>query len=155
MLKEFKQFIMRGNVIDLAVGVILGGAFNAIVASIVNDLIMPLISRLFSGMDFNSWFVSLNGTHYDTLAAAEAAGAPLLKYGSFISAIINFLIVAVCLFFIIKGINKMNDLLDRSSAKTEPATEESVCPFCKKEVDAAATRCPYCTSEIIPTSPIK
>lgn len=148
MLKEFKQFILRGNVLDLAIGVIMGGAFNAIITSIVNDLFMPFVGLLLGGVDFNNWFISLNGTHYDTLAAAEAASAPLLKYGSLLSAVTQFLIIALCLFFIVKGLNKIS----RASNSSE-ADEQAACPFCKKMVDATATRCPYCTSEIFLSHP--
>ena len=105
MIKEFKEFISRGNVIDLAVGVIIGGAFQAIVNSLVNDIIMPVISLVTGGLDFTNWFVALDGQKYANLAAAQEAGASTLNYGVFITAIINFLLMALVIFFIVKAIN--------------------------------------------------
>ena len=146
--KEFKAFIMRGNVIDLAVGVIIGGAFQAIVNSLVNDIIMPVISLITGGIDFTSWFVALDGNKYDTLAAAQEAGASVLAFGTFISAILNFLIMAFVIFLLVKGINKVRE----AGQKEEPAEEEAPttkeCPFCKSEIAIEATRCPHCTSEL-------
>ena len=146
--KEFKEFIMRGNVIDLAVGVIIGGAFQAIVNSLVNDIIMPVISLLTGGIDFTSWFISLDGNKYETLAAAQEAGASVLAFGSFISAILNFLIMSFVIFMLVKGINKVRTI----GKKEEPAEEEAPttkeCPFCRSEIAIEATRCPHCTSEL-------
>ncbi len=145
---EFKEFIMRGNVIDLAVGVIIGGAFQAIVNSLVNDIIMPVISLLTKGIDFSSKFIALDGGDYANLEAAQEAGAAVLTYGNFISAIINFLIMALVIFFIVKAINKASSV---GKKKEEPAPEEpttKVCPFCKSEVAIDAVKCPHCTSDI-------
>ncbi len=145
-MEEFKVFIMRGNVIDLAVGVIIGGAFQAIINSLVNDVIMPLISLLTGGIDFTNWFIQLSGSEkYATLAAAQEAGVSVLAYGNFIAAIFNFLIMAFVIFCLVKTINNVN-------AKRKPAEEEAPttkkCPYCQSEIDINATRCPHCTSEL-------
>lgn len=144
MLKEFKEFALRGNVIDLAVGVIIGAAFSAIVTSVVNDIIMPLISAIFGKIDFTNLFVALNGESYATLAAAQEAGAPVFAYGSFLTAVLNFLIIAFCIFLLVKGINK----LSRKKETAPPAPTTKICPYCFSEVNIAATRCPNCTSEL-------
>ena len=147
-MAEFKTFILRGNVIDLAVGVIIGGAFQAIVNSLVNDVIMPVISLLTKGMDFTNLFVQLNGdVKYATLAEAQEAGVATLAYGNFISAIINFLIMALVIFLFVKGINKVHTLGKKEEAVEEAPTTK-VCPFCKSEIAIEATRCPNCTSEL-------
>ena len=146
---EFKTFIMRGNVIDLTVGVIIGGAFQAIVNSLVNDIIMPLISLLTKGLDFASLFVSLDGNKYATLAEAQEAGAAVITYGSFIGAVLNFLIMAFVIFLIVKSINKASEKFkkeEEEAAEEAPATK--TCPYCKSEVAADATKCPHCTSDI-------
>lgn len=146
---EFKQFILRGNVIDLAVGVIIGGAFQAIVNSLVNDVIMPVISLLTKGMDFTSLFIQLNGdVKYETLAEATEAGVAVLAYGNFISAVINFLIMAFVIFLLVKGINKVHTLGKKEEPAEEPAPTTKECPFCKSEIAIEATRCPHCTSEL-------
>ncbi len=143
---EFKKFIMRGNVIDLAVGVIIGGAFQKIVNSLVNDIVMPVISLLTKGVDFTNWFVVLDGGDYDTLAEAQAAGAAVLSYGNFISAIINFLIMAVVIFLLVKGINRVNELSKKPLPAVAPTTKS--CPYCKSVIDINASKCPNCTSDI-------
>ena len=142
IVKEFKEFIMRGNVMDMAVGVIVGGAFSAIVNSLVNDVIMPVISLATGKIDFSNLFIALDGGEYANLAAAQEAGASVFAYGSFIQAVIEFLIIAFCIFMVVKGINKMR--------KPEPAAAPTtkVCPFCKNEVPIEATRCGFCTSEL-------
>ena len=134
MLKEFKEFISRGNVIDLAVGVIIGGAFTAIVNSFVNDIFMPLISLITGGLDFNAWNIALG----------SGEKPPMLNLGSLASAVINFLLVAVVLFFIIKAINALRKKKDKPE-KQAPATTK-ICPYCKSEISIEATRCPHCTS---------
>lgn len=141
MLKEFKKFALRGNMIDLAVGMIIGSAFTSIVNSMVNDVIMPIIS-IFSGkVDFSNWFLSLDGESYATLEAAQATGAATLNYGTFISNIINFLIMAFVVFLFVKAMNKLK--------KEEPVkVTTKKCPFCKTEIDMDATRCPHCTSQL-------
>lgn len=147
---EFKTFILRGNVIDLAVGVIIGGAFQAIVNSLVNDIIMPVISLLTKGIDFTGLFIQLNGEEkFATLAEAQEAGVAVLAYGNFISAIINFLIMAFVIFLLVKGINRVHTIGKKPEEPVEePAPTTKVCPFCKSEVDIEATRCPHCTSEL-------
>lgn len=142
MVKEFKEFIMRGNVMDMAVGVIVGGAFGAIVNSLVNDVIMPVISLATGKVDFSNLFVSLDGTKYATLAEAQEAGGSVFAYGSFIQAIIEFLIIALCIFLMVKGVNKLR------KPEPEAAPTTKVCPFCKNEVPLEATRCGFCTSEL-------
>lgn len=117
MASEFKEFIARGNVMDLAVGVIIGGAFSSIVNSLVNDVIMPIISLIIGGIDFSNWFISLDGTKYTTLSEAKDAGASVLAYGSFISAIIYFLILAFVIFLLVKGVNKLTRKKKKEEAK--------------------------------------
>lgn len=150
IMNEFKEFIMRGNVIDLAVGVIIGGAFQAIVNSVVKDLVTPLIGLLTKGMDFTNKFIVLGSDQeFATLADAQAAGVATLNYGSFITAVINFLIMAVVIFFLVKGINKVANM---GKKKDEEATEEEpttkVCPYCKSEIAIDATKCAHCTSDV-------
>ena len=147
-MAEFKKFIMRGNVIDLAVGVIVGGAFQAIVKSLVDDIVMPVIGLITKGIDFSNWFVALDGGEYATLADAQAAGAAVLTYGNFISAILNFLIMAFVVFLLVKGINTVADKTKKKEeeAPADPTTKE--CPFCKSEIAIEATRCPHCTSQL-------
>ncbi|HMM69556.1 MAG TPA: large conductance mechanosensitive channel protein MscL [Gudongella oleilytica] len=144
MFQEFKKFAIRGNVIDLAVGVVIGGAFGKIVASLVADIIMPLVSLVVGGMDFAGKFVSLDGNTYPTLAAAQEAGAATLNYGLFIMAIVDFLIIAFSIFMVVKAINRMKK--PEEPVAEEPTTKE--CPFCKSQVAIAATRCPHCTSSL-------
>ncbi|MBR0090958.1 MAG: large conductance mechanosensitive channel protein MscL [Lachnospiraceae bacterium] len=145
-VQEFKEFIARGNVMDMAVGVIIGGAFKAIIDSLVGDVIMPLISKLTGGMDFTNLYISMDGKTYESYAAAKEAGAAVIGYGAFITAIINFLLMAIVIFMIIKGINKMH--------KKEEAPEEQgatrICPYCKSEISKEASKCPCCTSEVTP-----
>jgi large conductance mechanosensitive channel len=138
MWKEFKNFIAKGNVIDLAVAFILGLAFARIVTSLVNDVLMPPIGLLLGGVDFSNLFISLSGTAYPSLAAARAAGAPVIAYGLFLNSIIEFLIVAFAVFLIVRQVNRFRTL--------EAAPKE--CPFCHSKIPAAATRCPECTSEL-------
>lgn len=144
-LKEFKEFALRGNMMDLAIGIIIGGAFTGIVNSLVNDVINPLLGLFTGNIDFSNLFFTLDGTHYETLEAAEAAGAAVLKYGSFISNIINFIIMALVVFIIVKI---LNTLREKTSHKEEVVEEPTtrICPFCKSEISIEATRCPHCTS---------
>ena len=153
IIGEFKEFIMRGNVIDLAVGVIIGGAFQAIVNSMVNDIIMPVISLATKGMDFANKFVILSklpeGAEVPTtLAAAQEQGLATLSYGSFITAVINFLIMAVIIFFMVKGINKISTLGKKKEEEVPEEPTTKTCPFCKSEIAVDATKCPHCTSEL-------
>lgn len=143
---EFKVFIMRGNVMDLAVGVIIGGAFQAIINSLVNDVIMPLISLLTGGINFSDWFIQLSGDQkYATVAEAQEAGVATLAYGNFIAAIFNFLIMAFVIFCLVRTMNKLNERL-RPTVEKAPTTKK--CPYCQSEIDINATRCPHCTSEL-------
>lgn len=146
MLKEFKEFISKGSVMDLAVGVIIGGAFSKIVSSLVDDIIMPLVGLLLGGADISNYFVTLDGGKYATLAEAQEAGAATLNYGVFLNRIIDFLIIAFVLFLIIKSINKARALTKKPEAEAAPTTKE--CPYCKSTIDINATRCPNCTSEL-------
>lgn len=146
MLKEFKEFISKGSVMDLAIGVIIGGAFSKIVSSLVDDIIMPLVGLLLGGADISNYFVTLDGGKYATLAEAQEAGAATLNYGVFINRIIDFLIIAFVLFLIIKAINKARALTKKPEAESAPTTK--VCPYCKSTIDINATRCPNCTSEL-------
>lgn len=144
MWKEFKAFIMRGNVMDLAVAVIIGGAFGKIISSLVNDIIMPPIGLLLKGVNFSDLFVALNGQAYTTLADAQAAGAPVLTYGIFIKNVVDFLIIALVIFLMIKGVNSLKKKPEPVAA--EPTTKE--CPHCFTTISIKATRCPNCTSEL-------
>jgi len=145
MLKEFKEFAMRGNVLDMAVGIIIGAAFGQIVNSFVQDVMMPPIGRLLGHVDFSNLFVSLTGAHYDTLAAAKAAGAATLNYGVFLNTIINFLIVAFAVFLLVRQVN-------RFAAKPAPAAAPTTrdCPYCLSAIPLKATKCGHCTSEVRP-----
>jgi large conductance mechanosensitive channel len=142
MMSEFKQFAMRGNVIDLAVGFVVGGAFGKIVSSLTSDLIMPPIGLLLGKVDFSGLFINLSGTHYQTLAQAKAAGAATLNYGAFINTIIDFLIIAFAVFLLVKWVNHLTGA-DKPAA---PTTKE--CPYCKNVIPLAASRCGHCTSEV-------
>ncbi len=143
MLAEFKKFIMRGNVMDLAIGVIIG-AFGKIITSLVDDIIMPPLGLLLGKVDFTNLFASLTGTKYATLAEAQAAGAPTLNYGLFIKNIVDFILVALVIFFLIRAINRM------STKEEEAAPETRECPHCLSQIPLKASRCPACTSEVTP-----
>ncbi len=143
IINEFKVFIMRGNVLDLAVGVIIGGAFQKIISSLVNDIIMPIISLCTGGIDFTNWFISLDGKHYSSLQEATAANASTLNYGVFITEVIDFLIMAFVIFVMVKT---MNTLTSRVKKPVEEKPPTKICPFCKSKIASEATRCPHCTS---------
>ena len=158
IVQEFKTFVLRGNVMDLAVGVIIGAAFQAIVSSLVNDIIMPVVGWIFGKPNFADWFVILKmpetlpegvtAAQVETsLAAAKEAGATVLAYGSFLTAILNFLILAVIIFLMVKGINRLTSLGKKKEEEAPAAPTTKVCPFCKSEIAIDATRCPHCTSE--------
>lgn len=144
MIKEFKDFILRGNVLDLAVAVIIGAAFNKIITSLVNDIIMPPIGLLLGNVDFSNLYINLTRVKYESLAAAQAAGAPTLNYGLFLNTVIDFLIVALIIFLVIRGVNRL--IPRKPAAPAAPSTRE--CPFCCSTINIKATRCPNCTSEI-------
>lgn len=147
MWKEFKEFITRGNMMDLAIGVIIGGAFGKIISSLVSDILMPVIGLILGKVDFTNLFVSLNGQKYATLADAQAAGAPTFNYGLFINNIIDFLIIALVIFLMVKGLNKLKKT---PAPAPEPDTRE--CPHCFTSIAKKATRCPNCTSEVEPVA---
>lgn len=133
---------------DLAVGVIIGGAFQSIINSLVNDIIMPVISLITGGIDFSNWFIQLSGDQkFTTLAAAQEAGVAVFAYGNFITAVINFLIMAFVIFMLVKGMNKLAAIGHHEKAVEEASTTKK-CPFCQSEIDINATRCPHCTSVI-------
>jgi large conductance mechanosensitive channel len=146
MMAEFKQFIMRGNVLDLAIGIIIGAAFGGVVSSLVNDIIMPPIGRLLSNVNFTDLFINLSDGDYDSLAAAKEAGAATINYGSFINAVINFLIIAFVVFLIVKWVNRMTRQVKPEPAPSEPVNKE--CPYCVTSIPIKATRCPNCTSQL-------
>lgn len=141
---EFKKFALKGNMIDLAVGVIIGGAFNGLVSSLVNDIIMPALSLFTGKMDFENWFYAMDGKTYATIEAAKEAGAATINYGNFISGIINFIIMAFVVFMMVRAINKMKK--DEPAAPAAPTTKK--CPFCKTDIPLEATKCPHCTSAL-------
>ena len=145
---EFKKFIMRGNVIDLAVGVIVGGAFQSIVKSLVDDVVMPVISLATKGINFADLFIALDGGEYATLAAAQEAGAATLNYGNFISAVLNFLIMAFVVFLLVKGINAVAEKTKKTEEEAPAAPTTKECPYCKSEIAVGATKCPNCTSDL-------
>ena len=142
MLKEFREFVVKGNVIDLAVGIIIGIAFGAIVTSLVNDIIMPPIGLLLGKINFSDLFINLSGTAYTSLKAAKDAGAATINYGVFLNAVINFIIVAFVVFLLVKQVNRMK----KEPAPAEPNTKE--CKFCLSTIPLKATRCPHCTSQL-------
>ncbi len=141
MLKEFKEFALRGNVLDLAVAVIVGAAFGSVVNSIVNDIVMPPIGWALHGVDFKDLFFSLTGVSYANLAAAKAAGAPVIAYGNFLNTVISFLIVTLSVFVLVRQIKRF----ERPAAQTPPTKD---CPYCCTSMPLPATRCPHCTSQL-------
>ncbi len=153
MWKEFRDFAMRGNVVDLAVGIIIGAAFGKIVTSLVNDVLMPPLGLVLGRVDFSNLFISLSGTHYASLAEAKAAGAPTINIGVFINTVLDFLIVAFAVFLLIRQMNRL------TGPKAEPQPEAATtkeCPYCLSTIAVKATRCPQCTSTLVEeTSPAK
>jgi large conductance mechanosensitive channel len=148
MVKEFRDFILRGNVVDMAVGIVIGAAFGAIVTSLVNDVIMPPVGMLLGGVDFANLFILLKegtpGAPYATLVSAQEAGAVTINYGLFINALISFLIVALVIFLLIRSINRLRR--EEEEAPEEPTTKE--CAFCFTIIPLQASRCPHCTSQL-------
>jgi large conductance mechanosensitive channel len=143
---KFRDFAMKGNVVDMAVGVVIGAAFGKISTSLVNDIIMPPIGLLLGHVDFNDLFLSLNGKTYASIAAAKAAGAPTFNYGAFINTIIDFLIVAIAMFIIVQWFQSVSNRLQKPKAAEPPKTMS--CPFCLSAIAIGAKRCPQCTSHI-------
>lgn len=146
MLKGFKKFILRGNVIEMAVGIIIGLAFNKIITSFVNDVLMPPISILIGKVNFSNLYINLTNQNFDSLAAAEEAGVPIIKYGLFINTLIDFLIVAFVLYVVITYYNKIKERKKKEEIQAAPNTKE--CPFCLSTINIKASRCPECTSEL-------
>lgn len=142
MFKEFKEFIMRGNVLDLAVGIIIGAAFGKIITSLVTDIIMPPIGVILGKVDFSNLFIDLSDQHHETVAAAKAAGAATINYGMFINTVVDFLIVAFAIFIVVRQANKLR----RQPAPAPPSTKD--CPFCATAIPIPAKRCPNCTSQL-------
>jgi large conductance mechanosensitive channel len=141
MFKEFKEFAMRGNVLDLAIGVIIGAAFGGVVTSLVSDVIMPPIGLALGGLDFKDYFVALTATDLRTYDEVKKAGVPVIAYGQFLTTVLNFLIVAFCIFLLVKQINRFN-----APAPEAPSTKD--CQFCASSIPAKAVRCPNCTSTL-------
>ncbi len=144
MLREFKEFALRGNVLDMAIGIILGVAFGKIVTSFVNDVLMPPIGLVLGNVDFSNLFINLSGRPYATLADAKAAGAATIRYGVFLNTVLDFLIVALVIFLLVRQVNRMTR--QREAAQAAPTTKE--CVYCLSVVSLNATRCPHCTSDL-------
>jgi large conductance mechanosensitive channel len=144
MLKEFKEFAMRGNVIDLAIGVIIGGAFGKITTSLVNDIIMPPIGLLLGKVDFSNLYINLSSGTYQSLSQAKDAGAVTINYGLFLNTVLDFLVIAFVVFLLIRQINK----LQKPESPQEPKPETRECPYCLTAIPIKATRCPACTSQL-------
>ena len=142
MIEEFKKFVMRGNVLDMAVGIIIGAAFGKIVTSFVNDVLMPPLGLLLGKVDFSNLFINLSSTPATTLAEAKEAGLPVIAYGAFLNSVVDFLIVAFAIFMLIRQVNRLMPQTE------EAAPEPHLCTYCKTEIPEEATRCPHCTSEL-------
>ena len=141
-LEEFKAFAMRGNVVDMAVGVVIGGAFGSITTSLVNDIFMPLLGVITGGINFGGLFYALDGQKYASIEAAKEAGVGTLNYGAFIQYVINFILIAFCMFIVVRLMNK----LKKPAPAPAPAKPKRLCPYCRSEIADDATRCPHCTS---------
>ena len=148
MMQDFRKFIARGNVFDLAVGIVIGAAFTSVVKSFVDDILMPPIGRITGGVDFSNLFISLSGGNYASLAEAKDAGVATINYGIFINNVISFLIVAFAVFMLVRGYNRIRTLEESAP----PAETEKDCPFCRMRVPLEATRCGHCTSDITPAA---
>lgn len=142
LFREFRAFAMRGNVVDMAVGVVIGGAFGKITTSLVSDIFMPMLGVITGGINFSGLFYALDGQHYASIDEAAAAGVGTLNYGMFIQNVIDFLLIALCMFLVVKAMNALN----RRKEETAPAKEPRLCPYCRGEIAEEATRCPHCTS---------
>lgn len=142
MLDEFKKFIMRGNVVDMAVGIIIGAAFGKIVSSLVSDVLMPPLGLVMGKIDFSDMFINLSDTYVETLAEAKAASLPVIAYGQFINSIVDFVIVSFAIFMLVKQVNRF------TAKPEEPKKEPRLCPYCKGEIHEDAVKCPHCTSDL-------
>ncbi len=145
MAREFREFVARGNVLDLAVGIIIGAAFNGIVNSLVNDIVMPPLGFILGRVNFSDLFINLSNKPYASVADAKAAGAPTINYGMFINSVINFIIIALVVFLMVKTINKLQRK-PKDAAPSTPTTK--TCPYCATTIPITATRCPNCTSQL-------
>jgi len=145
-INEFKNFAIKGNIMDMAIGVIIGGAFGKIVSSFVADVIMPLISLITGKIDFTNLFIALDGNNYDTLELAKTAGVATLNYGMFLMTVIDFLLIAISIFIAIKQIQKLNKKEEIKEEKKEPTTKS--CKYCLSEINIKASKCPFCTSDV-------
>lgn len=143
MLKEFKEFAVRGNVLDMAVGIVLGASFGGIVTSLVNDLLMPPVGLILGRVDFSNLFINLTSRHFDSVAAAKVAGAATLNYGIFLNAVVNFVIVAFAMFLLVRQVNRL-----RAPAPVPAGPALKMCAYCCSQIPSAATRCPQCTSQL-------
>lgn|SRR3712207_3465644 len=144
MWNEFKKFALKGNVVDLAIGVVIGGAFGKITSSLVNDIIMPLIGMLVGKIDFSNLYINLSGKHFNSLQEAKAMGAVTINYGIFLNNVIDFLIISFSIFLVIRQCNKIKDIAIKKEDVTEPTTKK--CPYCCSEIPIKAVRCSHCTS---------
>lgn len=150
LMKEFKEFAMRGNVIDMAVGIVVGTAFTKLVSSLVDNLVMPPLGLLMGKMDLSNYFIALDGQDYATLSEAEEYGAPVLKYGMVINQVIDFIILAFVIFLVIRQINRIRRRMEAQRAKPQEPTTKA-CDYCFSTVSIKATRCPHCTSHLVTT----
>jgi large conductance mechanosensitive channel len=148
VLSEFKTFILRGNVIDLAVGIIIGASFTSIVNSLVKDIVMPPIGLLLNGVDFSDLYINLTSETFATFADAQSAGAPTINYGLFINNLITFLITATAVFFLVRGVNHLQIKLKKKEDAQEKKEEQRLCGYCFMAIDKRATRCPHCTAQL-------
>ncbi len=148
MWKEFKEFAVRGNVVDMAVGIIIGGAFGRIVQSLVNDIVLPPISLLFGPVDFSQLYINLTAQDFESLADAQAAGAAVISWGQFVTAVLQFLIVAFTVFLLIRQVNRLR----RPEAAAAATPDMKACPYCISNIPLLATRCPQCTAELRPSA---
>lgn len=148
LMQEFRDFAVKGNMLDMAVGMIIGAAFKDIVNSVVNDLVMPVVGLFTGKIDFSNMFIALDGNEYATLAAAQEVAAPTLNYGLFITEVINFVILAFVIFMMVKWVNKVRTSVEPKKEEVPAAPTEKTCPFCQSTISIKATRCPHCTSEL-------
>lgn len=142
MWKDFREFIKKGNLVQLAVAFVMGAAFGTVVSSFVNDLIMPIIGKLIGNVDFANLYINLSGATYESASAARAAGAAAIYYGAFVNTLINFLVIALVVFFVVKAYQRMDKPKPGAAPTTKP------CPHCKTDIPISATRCPHCTSQL-------
>src|SRR5450756_1406378 len=148
MWNEFKKFALRSSMIDLAIGIIIGGAVGKVITSFVNDILMPPIGLLLGRVNFTSLYINLSRTKYPTFELAKAAGAPTINVGLFLNTVIDFVLIALVIFFILKAVNRLREITEKKIVVAPPTPTTKVCPFCKSEIPIDATRCPHCTSEL-------